>query len=270
MRVYDASVSRPRERTPDTARTRKVLDRVFEGQPCELIWAPSEETEVFMVGLDSGERYALKLGLPKRGWPIEREMVVLPVMRARGIPVLEVKFSSLDFPELAETFHITAVVPDVPLDQLGPSAQMKLMKNLGRILRQVEGLSWLDIPSSLPPEGAVKYLGGWWKNIYAQYLTSPSCPTWATPWIYKILQRHSEPPQHFGGWQNQLLADTTGSFVLIDWPVAGADWFASGITSAMALIPECKSSQPMSCSTRYSRATCQTGRFQIENGRLSG
>lgn len=50
--------------------------------------------------------------------------------------------------------------------------------------------------------------------------------------------------QHFGGWQNQLLADSRGSFVLIDWPVAGADWFASGITSAMALIPDCKSDQP--------------------------
>ena len=31
--------------------------------------------------------------------------------------------------------------------------------------------------------------------------------------------------------------------MLIDWPVAGADWFASGITSAMALIPG-KSFQP--------------------------
>lgn len=118
------------------------------------------------------------------------------------------------------------------------------MRNLGRTLRRVERLSWLEIPGSLPPEGAVKYVGGWWKRIYAQYLASSSCPIWATSWIHKILERLSELPQHFGGWQNQLLADSPGSFVLIDWPVAGADWFASGITSAMALIPQCKSHQP--------------------------
>lgn len=107
---------RPGDRGHDTDRVRRVLDRVFDGQSYDLTWVPSDETDVFMVGLGYGERYALKLGRPGEGWPVEREMVVLPRMRAMGIPVLDVKLSSLDFPELGETFHITAAVPDVPLD----------------------------------------------------------------------------------------------------------------------------------------------------------
>jgi len=174
------------------------------GQRYDLTWVPSDETDVFMVGLGSGERYALKLGRPGQGWPIEREMVVLPLIRAMGIPVLDVKFSSQDFPELVETFHITAAVPDVPLDQLDASAQIRLMTNLGRTLRQVEQLSWLEIPGSLPPEGAVRYVGGWWKRIYAQYLASSSRPLWATQSIHKILERLSELPQCFGGWLSTL------------------------------------------------------------------
>lgn len=225
-------------------RARRVLDRVFEGQRYDLIWVPSDETEVFSVGLASGKCYVLKMGRPEECWPVEREMVVLPYLRARGIPVLDVKFSSQDFPELVEPFHITEAVPDVPLNQLDASTQRRLMRKLGRTLRQLEQVSWLGIPGSLPPEGAVKYVGGWWKRIYAQYRAGSSCPAWTIPWIHKIYQRLSELPQHFGGWQNQLLADSRGSFVLIDWPVAGADWFASGITSAMALIPDCKSDQP--------------------------
>ena len=109
---------RPGERSHHTDRARRVLDRVFAGQRYNLRWFPSDETAVFMVGLGCGDRYALKLGRPEEGWPVEREMVVLPLIRARGIPVLDVKFSSQDFPELGETFHITTAVPDMPLDQL--------------------------------------------------------------------------------------------------------------------------------------------------------
>lgn len=66
--------------------------------------------------------------------------------------------------------------------------------------------------------------------------------------------------------------------MLIDWPVAGADWFASGITSAMALIPQCKSHQPhllldqllagYSLRAPLTDRECEDSRLMFIHGRL--
>jgi hypothetical protein len=187
-------------------------------------WVPSDEADVFRLTFSSGlePRY---LKLPLAGTRVVwREVVMLPALRARGFPVLEFEHCPGDLADPGAAFHVTREVEHVPGPELmvaDPGAGHRLATRLGRLVRRLEGLDAEAIPGSLrwnrdPSAG--------WRPQYRALIGDRRWPAAARRWAERILARLDTPPAAFGGWFGEMLIRRDGSFVMIDWTTAGANW----------------------------------------------
>jgi FAD/FMN-containing dehydrogenase len=194
-------------------------------------WVPSDEADVFRLTFSSTlEPRYLKLPLPGTR-VVAREVVMLPALRARGFPVLEFEHRTGDLAGAGTAFHVTREVAHIPGAELvasDPPAGHRLAARLGQVVRRLEGLDAGAIPGSLRWN---RDPSAWWRPQYRALLEDRRWPAAARQWAERVLERLDTPPAGFGGWFGEMLIRGDGSFVMIDWTTAGANW-----TSAQAAI----------------------------------
>lgn len=187
-------------------------------------WVPSDEADVFRLTFASGlEPRYLKVPLPGTR-VVSREVAMLPVLRARGFPVLEFEHSTDDLADAGTDFHVTREVAHVTGAELvtsDPSAGHRLAIGLGEIVRRLEGLEADAIPGGLRWN---RDPSQWWRPRYRALLEDHRWPPAARQWAGRILERLNTRPPGFGGWFGEMLIRGDGSFVMIDWTTAGANW----------------------------------------------
>jgi len=221
-----------RSRRPQADVAGRIARSLYRGVAA-VEWVPSDEADVFRLTFSSGldPRY-LKLSIPQSG-VVEREVQLLPALRARGIPVLEFEYSSEDLGGAGTAFHVTREVEHVPGAELAasdPSAARCLAIQLGQVVRQLEGLDAAAIPGSGRWN---RRPSDWWRPQYRALLADPRWPATAHQWARRILERLNSPPTGFGGWYCEMLISPNGSFVMIDWTTAGASWKGEQAAAAM-------------------------------------
>jgi len=216
--------SSPRgSRRPPLALAERIARCLYEGIAA-VRWVPSDEADVFRLTFRSTlePRY---LKLPRPGTNVvAREVVMLPALRARGFPVHDFEYSTDDLPDAGTAFHVTREHEHVPGPKLvagDPPAAHRLATRLGQLVRRLEGLDPDTVPGGVTwnrdPEA-------WWRPQYRALLADPRWPPVARQWAERILARLDTPPTGFGGWYGEKLIRRDGSFVMIDWTTAGANW----------------------------------------------
>ncbi len=149
---------------------------------------------------------------------------MLPALRARGFPVLEFEHCTGDLAGAGTAFHVTREVEHVTGAELvtsDPPAGRRLATRLGKVVRRLEGLDAGAIPGSLRWN---RDPSQWWRPQYRALLEDRRWPAAARRWAERILARLDTLPGGFGGWFGEMLIGGDGSFVMIDWTTAGANW----------------------------------------------
>jgi hypothetical protein len=149
---------------------------------------------------------------------------MLPALRARGFPVLEFEHCAGDPADPGAAFHATREVEHVACRKLvvaDPAAAYRLATRLGQLVRRLEGLDPEAIPGSLRWN---RDPSQWWRPKYRALIEDRRWPAAARQWAERILARLDTPPDAFGGWFGEMLIRRDGSFVMIDWTTAGANW----------------------------------------------
>ena len=149
---------------------------------------------------------------------------MLPALRARGFPVLEFEHCTGDLADPGAAFHVTREVEHVPGPELvaaDPSAGHRLANRLGQLVCRLEGLGAGAIPGSVHWN---RDQSAWWRPEYRALIADPRWPPAARRWAERILARLDTPATAFGGWFGEMLIRRDGSFVMIDWTTAGANW----------------------------------------------
>jgi hypothetical protein len=232
--------SNRRSRRPQLALAERIARRLYGGAVA-VEWVPSDEADVFRLTFSSGSsglepRY-LKLPLPGT-LVVWREVVMLPALRARGFPVLEFEHSAGDLADPGAAFHVTRAMEHVPGPQLvvaDPSAAYRLATRLGQLVRRLEGLDAETVP------GSVRWNrdpSAWWRPQYRALIEDRRWPPAARQWAERILARLDTPPTAFGGWFGEMLIRPDGSFVMIDWTTAGANWTCAQAAFCMEELAE--------------------------------
>jgi hypothetical protein len=223
MATVTASSPGRRSRRPQAALAERIARSLYRGHAAAE-WVPSDEADVFRLTFPSGlEPRYLKLPLPGT-CVVAREVVLLPALRARGFPVLEFEHCTGDLADASTAFHITREVEHVPgagLVATDPPAGRRLAARLGQVVRRLEGLDADTIPGSLRWN---RDPSQWWRPQYRALIDDRRWPASARQWAEHILGRLDTPPSGFGGWFGEMLIRTDGSFVMIDWTTAGANW----------------------------------------------
>jgi hypothetical protein len=199
-------------------------------------WIPSDEADVFRLTFSS-ELEPRYLKLPIQGiGAVWREVVLLPALRARGFPVLEFEYRTSDLPDAGIEFHITREVEHVAGADLvagDPPAGHRLATQLGRVVRRLEGLDARAIPGSLRWN---RRRSEWWRPQYRALIGDRRWPATDRSWAERILGRLDTPPTGFGGWFGEMLIRSDGSFVMIDWTTAGANWAGAQAAGAVEVL----------------------------------
>jgi len=212
-----------RSRQPQLALAERIARRLYD-DVAAVVWVPSDEADVFRLTFGSGRtaRY-LKVPLPGTN-VVAREVVMLPALRARGFPVHDFEYSTNDLPDAGTAFHVTREHEHVPGRELAasdPPAARRLATRLGQLVPRLEGLD----PDTIP--GGVTWSrdpGECWRPQYRALIADHRWPPEARRWAERILARLDTPPPGFGGWFGEKLIRRDGSFVMIDWTTAGANW----------------------------------------------
>lgn len=212
-----------RSRQPQLALAERIARRLYD-DVAAVAWVPSDEADVFRLTFDSGRapRY-LKVPLPGTG-VVAREVVMLPALRTRGFPVHDFEYSTDDLPEAGTAFHVTREHEHVPGRELAasdPPTAHRLVTRLGQLVRRLEALD----PDAIP--GGVRWNrdpDAWWRPQYRALIADRRWPAVARQWAGRILARLDTPPTGFGGWFGEKLIRRDGSFLMIDWATAGANW----------------------------------------------
>ncbi len=226
-----------RSRRPQLALAEQIARRLYDGVAA-VEWVPSDEADVFRLTFSSGlaPRY-LKLPLPGTR-VVAREVVMLPALRARGFPVPEFEHCADGLADPGTAFHVTREVEHVTGAELvtsDPPAGHRLAARLGQLVRRLEGLDPAAVPGSLrwnrdPSE--------WWRPQYRALIEDRRWPAAARRWAGRILARLDTPPTAFGGWFSEMLIRRDGSFVMIDWTTAGANWASAQAAFCMEALAE--------------------------------
>lgn len=222
-------------RRPQVALAERIACSLYR-HVAAIEWVPSDEADVFRLTFSSGlgPRY-LKLCIPGTG-VVAREVLMLPALGARGFPVLEFEHWSGDLAGAGTAFHITREVEHVPgadLVATDPLAGRRLATRLGQIVRRLEGLDAETIPGSGRWN---RRPSDWWRPQYRALLDDRRWPASAYQWAERILEQLDTPPTGFGGWYGEMLIMSDGSFVMIDWTTAGANWTGGQAAGAMEVL----------------------------------
>jgi Ser/Thr protein kinase RdoA (MazF antagonist) len=228
-----------RARRPQSDIAERIARRRYD-DVAAVEWIPSDEADVFRLTFSSGRapRY-LKVPLPGTS-VVWREVLMLPALRARGFPVLEFEHCSDNPADTGVAFHITREVQHVPGPELvvaDPTAAYRLATRLGRVVRRLESLDHEAIPGGV---GWNRDPLVWWRPEYRALIEDSRWPTEARKWAERILARLDTPPTAFGGWYSEMLIRRDGSFVMIDWTTAGANWSCAQAAFCMEALAEWK------------------------------
>jgi hypothetical protein len=224
-------------RRPQLAVAERIARRLYDGVAA-VEWVPSDEADVFRLTFSSGlEPRYLKLPLPGTR-VVWREVVMLPALWARGFPVHEFEHCQGDPADPGAAFHVTREMEHVPGPELvaaDPSAGHRLATRLGQLVRRLEGLDAEAIP------GSVRWNrdpSAWWRPQCRALIGDRRWPVPARHWAGRILARLDTPPTGFGGWYGEMLIRRDGSFVMIDWTTAGANWACAQAAFCLEVLAE--------------------------------
>ena len=163
---------------------------------------------------------------------------MLPALRARGFPVLEFEHWAGDPGDPGTAFHVTREAVHVTGAELVATdlaVGQRLAARLGRLVRRLEGLDAGAIPGSIRWN---RDPSGWWRPQYLALLEDRRWPAAARRWAERILARLDTPPGGFGGCFGEMLIGADGSFVMIDWTTAGANWACAQAAICMEVLAE--------------------------------
>ena len=237
MATVTASGSSRRARRPQLALAERIARRLYD-DVAAVEWVPSDEADVFRLTFPPGlqARY-LKLPLPGTR-VVAREVVMLPALRARGFPVLEFEHCAGNLADPGTAFHVTREVEHVTEAELmatDPSAGHRLAARLGQLVRRLEGLDAAAVPGSVCWS---RDPGEWWRPQYRALIGDRRWPAAARGWAERILARLDTPSTAFGGWFSEMLIRRDGSFVMVDWTTAGANWTCAQAAFCLEAIAE--------------------------------
>jgi aminoglycoside phosphotransferase (APT) family kinase protein len=252
-----------RSRRPQLGLAERIALRLYDCVAA-VDWVPSDEADVFRLTFTSGlEPRYLKLPLPGTR-VVAREVAMLPELRARGFPVPVFEHCHGDLDDPGTAFHVTREVEHVTgagLMARDPSAGHRLAARLGQFVRRLEGLDAGVIP------GSVRWNrdpSGWWRPQYRALLEDRRWPNVARRWAERILARLDTPPEGFGGWFGEMLIQGDGSFVMIDWTTAGANWACAQAAIGVEVLSEWSVEHTRDLVRHFLRGYAPAGLLQAE------
>jgi hypothetical protein len=247
-----------RSRRPRLALAERIARQLY-GCVAAVEWVPSDEADVFRLTFSSGlEPRYLKLPIPGTR-VVSREVVMLPALRARGFPVLEFEYWAGDLADAGAAFHVTCEVKHITGAELvgsDLSAGQQLAARLGQLVRRLEGLDASAIPGSLRWN---RDPGGWWRPQYRALIADRRWSAVVRQWAERILMRLDTPPDGFGGWFGEMLIGGNGSFVMIDWTTAGANWTGAQAAICMEVLAEWSEEHKQDLIRRFLRGYAPAG-----------